>query len=186
MVCSVRLLVRYWWLLEILSPQMGIFPRLSVSGNILNFGEIVNSHLTVSNYLNSKPIPSGIRPVESQGLRWNVPRTPWTGPPVSTLLLNPGYATYRIYTAVKWHSAVNHISQVLGPWPKSVRMNARCHGVVSPAILRYVTPWLHHLCSGVAMDCAACAKHRGPRAWGAHLSWLAELIFKKKLVQLLR
>jgi len=31
--------------------------------------------------------------------------------------------------------------------------------------------------SGVAMDCAACAKHRGLRAWGAHLSWSAELIF---------
>jgi len=26
--------------------------------------------------------------------------------------------------------------------------------------------------SGVAMDCAACAKYRGPRAWGAHSGWI--------------
>jgi len=29
-----------------------------------------------------------------------------------------------------------------------------------------------HQASGVAMDCAACAKHKGPRAWGAHALWL--------------
>jgi len=40
--------------------------------------------------------------------------------------------------------------------------------------------------SGVAMDCAACAKHRGPRAWGAHLSWSAELIFLNNVNNLYR
>jgi len=26
--------------------------------------------------------------------------------------------------------------------------------------------------SGVAIDCSACAKNRGPRAWGAHSGWI--------------